>query len=642
MTNRQLAFATLVTACLSAAAVLPARARPPHKKALTDYLGPGASKKLNDCRTCHLPAEDGAEPEEAPPHNPFGKRLKRARSELKNLGKPSGIQARIEAVADEDSDGDGIANLLELVTGHFPGEALDRPATAELARGRAVIVELRRIASGYAWNPFERVQRPTLPSIRSLGWAKNPIDVFIAAEHEARGLSPRPEASRATLLRRIYLDLIGLPPTTDQLHAFEADECGNAYENVVDQLLASPRYGERWGRHWMDVWRYSDWAGWGQQIRDSQPHIWHWRDWIVESLNRDAPYDRMVVSMLAADEAWPEDESALRATGYLARNFKLLSREKWLQDTVDHTAQAFLGLTLGCARCHDHMYEPVLQKEYYQVRAIFEPHQVRIDRVPGTLDRSKDGLPRAYDAQLDARTLLFVRGDDRHPTGDPLAPGTPELLGVPFPDPKPVVLPRAAVDPDRRTFVIENQIAASRAEVAKAREALAALERESKDVEKLESARNELACADAQLAERLAVERAEALKARGLKDSAEWKARGRAGDENAASGCRGKCSPCRGSRTGSAQESRITGPRGSRQNSRTGPEGSCLGRAGDQATANHRVRPPCCHDLSCPEHRPAVGLGQMDHRSIEPVNSPGCRELSLGPAFRPRDCAVGQ
>src|ERR1700722_12458671 len=126
------------------------------------------------------------------------------------------------------------------------------------------------------------------------------------------------------------------------------------------------------------------------------------------------------------------------------------------------------------------MYEPVLQKEYYQVRAIFEPHQVRIDRVPGTLDRSKDGLPRAYDAQLDARTLLFVRGDDRHPTGDPLAPGTPELLGVPFPEPKPVLLPRAAIDPDRRTFVIEDEIAESRAEVAKARQALAALERESK------------------------------------------------------------------------------------------------------------------------------------------------------------------
>ncbi len=189
----------------------------------------------------------------------------------------------------------------------------------------------------------------------------------------------------------------------------------------------------------MDVWRYSDWAGWGQQVRDSQPHIWHWRDWIVESLNRDQPYDRMVVAMLAADEASPDDLDALRATGYLARNFKLLSREKWMQDVVDHTGQAFLGVTLGCARCHDHMYDPILQKEYYQVRAIFEPHQVRIDRVPGTLDTAKDGIPRAYDAQLDAKTLLFVRGDDRNPTGNPLSPGVPEALGVPFPEVKPVV-----------------------------------------------------------------------------------------------------------------------------------------------------------------------------------------------------------
>ena len=160
----------------------------------------------------------------------------------------------------------------------------------------------------------------------------------------------------------------------------------------------------------MDVWRYSDWAGWGKQVRDSQPHIWHWRDWIVESLNRDQPYDRMVVAMLAADEAWPDDVEALRATGYLARNFKLLSREKWMQDVVDHTAQAFLGVTLGCARCHDHMYEPILQKEYYQVRAIFEPHQVRIDRVPGTLDIAKNGLPRAYDAQPRRQDVPFCPG----------------------------------------------------------------------------------------------------------------------------------------------------------------------------------------------------------------------------------------
>ncbi len=273
---------------------------------------------------------------------------------------------------------------------------------------------------------------------------RNPIDAFIAAEHESRGLTPRPEASRPVLLRRLYLDLTGLPPTPDELHAFLDDESADAYEKVVDRLLASPRYGERWGRHWMDVWRYSDWAGWGKQVRDSQPHIWHWRDWIVESLNRDKPYDRMIVEMLAADEASPDDLDALRATGYLARNFKLLSREKWMQDVVDHTGQAFLGVTLGCARCHDHMYDPILQKDYYQVRAIFEPHQVRIDRVPGVLDTAKDGIPRAYDAQLDAKTLLFVRGDDRNPTGKPLAPGVPESLGGSF-DVKPVTLPLAAI-----------------------------------------------------------------------------------------------------------------------------------------------------------------------------------------------------
>src|SRR5262249_36162009 len=153
----------------------------------------------------------------------------------------------------------------------------------------------------------------------------------------------RPESQRGVLLRRVYLDLIGLPPTRAELHAFLQDTSPNAYEKVVDRLLASPQYGERWGRHWMDVWRYSDWAGWNQQVRDSQPHIWRWRDWIIESLNADRGYDQMVREMLAADELYPTDTNALRATGYLVRNFKLLSRETWMQDTVNHTAQAFLG-----------------------------------------------------------------------------------------------------------------------------------------------------------------------------------------------------------------------------------------------------------------------------------------------------------
>jgi len=501
-------------------------ARPPHKKALADYLGLGPARKLNDCRTCHLVPEQGADSLDERPHNPFGKRLKAARSELKRAGKPSGILARIEAIADEDSDGDGIPNLLELVTGHFPGEAEDQPATAELAKGRAAIAALKQAARGYAWNPFERVARPPLPVVRSNGWIQNPIDFFIAAAHESRGLMPRPEASRPVLLRRLYLDLTGLQPEPDELHAFLADDSADAYEKVVDRLLASPRYGERWGRHWMDVWRYSDWAGWGQQVRDSQPHIWHWRDWIVESLNGDQPYDRMVTAMLAADEACPDDLNALRATGYLARNFKLLSREKWMQDVVDHTGQAFLGVTLGCARCHDHMYDPILQKDYYQVRAVFEPHQVRIDRVPGTLDTAKDGLPHAYDGQLDAKTLLFVRGDDRNPRGGPLSPGVPEALNVPFPEVVPVVLPRGAIAPDRRGFVIRDQLAASRAKVAKVQQALTEIERKSKnqgsETIDRELARLDLALAEAQLTARVAVERAEALVEQGRTGSAEW------------------------------------------------------------------------------------------------------------------------
>ncbi len=191
-------IAMLVTVCLGSAE-LPALARPPHKKALADYLGSSSVRKLNDCRTCHLPAEEGADAFDSRPHNPFGKRLKAVRPQLKKAGKASGIPARVEAIADEDCDGDGISNLLELVTGHFPGEAGDRPADHELAGGRAAIAALRRAQSGYRWNPYERVARPEVPLVRRRDWVGNPIDSFIAAEHETRGLTPRPEATKTVL-----------------------------------------------------------------------------------------------------------------------------------------------------------------------------------------------------------------------------------------------------------------------------------------------------------------------------------------------------------------------------------------------------------------------------------------------------------
>src|SRR5262249_22043142 len=154
----------------------------------------------------------------------------------------------------------------------------DKPTDVEVAAAKQTLAAYRKFQSAYPWRPFEPVTRRALPNVKNADWVRNPIDRFIAAEHAEHGLTPRPEAPRATLLRRVFTDLTGLPPTPEELHAFLNDASPDAYEKVVNRLLASPRYGERWGRHWMDVWRYSDWAGWegGNQIRDSQPHIWHW------------------------------------------------------------------------------------------------------------------------------------------------------------------------------------------------------------------------------------------------------------------------------------------------------------------------------------------------------------------------------
>ncbi|MEX2187007.1 MAG: PSD1 and planctomycete cytochrome C domain-containing protein [Pirellulales bacterium] len=328
---------------------------------------------------------------------------------------------------------------------------------------------------------FKPVARPALPSTSRDGWTRGAIDRHVAAEFDRRKLAPQGEADRGTLLRRVYLDLIGLPPTTEELAAFVADESPDAYERVVDRLLASPQHGERWARHWMDVWRYSDWAGWtgGGQIRDSQPHIWHWRDWIVEALNADLPYDRMIVEMLAADEVSPTDENALRATGFLVRNYKMLSRETWMQDVVEHTSKAFLALTVNCAQCHDHMYDPILQEDYYRLRAVFEPHQVRIDQVSGQLDTKLDGLPRVYDADLDVKTKFYLRGDERTPDEDrKITPGVPTVFAAaPFGgerfDATAVDLPLAARYPALRDSVREDMLHGPREQLAAARRELA-------------------------------------------------------------------------------------------------------------------------------------------------------------------------
>jgi hypothetical protein len=457
----------------------PASSTPANKTALVKHYDKFLPKSLNACSTCHLPG-DNKHPETLAdfPHNPFGDRLRKLGEEAAKAGKKLDIPRRLGDIAKEDADKDGVDNETELLLGRQPGNAKDTPPKQALAEGRKKLGEWTKALASYRWKPFEPVQRPTVPVTRHSSLViRNPIDAFIAKEHQTRRLTPRPEASKEVLLRRVYLDLIGLVPTPEEMAAFLADKSPNAYEKVVDKLLASPRYGERWARHWMDVWRYSDWTGYQNVPRDSKPHIWRWRDWIIESLNADQGYDRMVMEMLAADELAPTDEDALRATGFLVRNFKSLSRERWLEDTIGHTFQAFQGVTMNCAKCHDHMYDPISQREYYEVRSIFEAHQVRTDRVPGQVDTDKtgDGLVRVYDSTVTPKTFLLVRGDERKPlTNEVIQPNVPRIFGARY-EAQPVTLPVFAVRPDKRDFVVNDDLAAMEEMLKHARETLADL-----------------------------------------------------------------------------------------------------------------------------------------------------------------------
>lgn len=456
-----------------------ANATPANRAAFSSHFGTFLARKLDNCATCH---QDSHAPHTTAlpstlaefPHNRFGARLRTLGEDLHKAGKKADIPRRIELTANEDSDHDGVDNLTEILLGHNPGDPNDKPSAVEIALAGSKKAAFARYLASYRWQPFESVKRPVVPTIRNPQFAiRNPIDAFIAAEHRAHGLNPRPEASKAALLRRVSVDLTGLAPTPIELEACLSDNSANAYEKVVDRLLASPRYGERWGRHWMDVWRYSDWAGWGDQIRDSKPFIWRWRDWIVESLNADKGYDRMVLEMLAADELCPDDPYALRATGFLVRNYKLLSREQWMDDVVNHSSKALLGVTMGCAKCHQHMYDPITNDEYYRLRAIFEPHNVRTDRIPGQPDTTKDGVVRAFDADPKALTYFYPRGDERNPDKSRvIEPGVPVALGGNYAV-QSVKLSRTACAPDKRDFVIQESLAAADKSVEDARKTLA-------------------------------------------------------------------------------------------------------------------------------------------------------------------------
>jgi mono/diheme cytochrome c family protein/class 3 adenylate cyclase len=261
----------------------------------------------------------------------------------------------------------------------WPG--VDEKALAEVSRAS---VEKKFTARQEKHWAFQPRLNPQPPAVRNSAWLRQPIDRFILAKLEEKGLSPAPAASKLALLRRATFDLTGLPPTDAEVSAFLGDSSANAFERVLDRLLASPRYGEKWGRHWLDVARYADSTGADEDHR--YPEAWKYRDWVIDAFNRDLPFDRMILDQMAGDMMPPEGDDAasgvnrrgLIATGFLAIGPRLIAeqdKKKMFYDFVDEqiatTSRGLLGLTMDCARCHDHKFDPISQKDYYSLASIF-------------------------------------------------------------------------------------------------------------------------------------------------------------------------------------------------------------------------------------------------------------------------------
>jgi hypothetical protein len=269
---------------------------------------------------------------------------------------------------------------------------------------------------------FRRVQRPAAPAVRDRAWVRTPIDAFVLSRLERAGLAPAGRADRRALLRRVYLDLVGMPPTPQEQQAFLRDPSPGAFEKVVDRLLARPEYGERWGRHWLDVVRYAESNGYERD--GTKPNAWRYRDYVINALNQDKPYDRFLTEQLAGDELPDSSAETQIATTFLRLGTwddepadPLVDRYDQLDDVLGTAATAFLAVTLRCARCHDHKFEPFPQSDYYSLLAVFEPlkrpqnNRVELDRLAGTqteltayqrlLDRST-GRIAAIEKQIEA------------------------------------------------------------------------------------------------------------------------------------------------------------------------------------------------------------------------------------------------
>jgi hypothetical protein len=304
---------------------------------------------------------------------------------------------------------------------------------------------------------FVAPARPAIPAVKNARWVRNPVDHFVLARLEKEHLAPSPEADRRTLIRRLYLDLLGLPPTPEQVRAFLSDKAPDAYERLVDALLDSPHFGERWGRHWLDLARYADSSGY--QVDRPRPFAWVYRDWVINAFNDDLPFDQFTVEQLAGDLLPGASLEQKAAAGF--HRLTLMNHEDGVDqeefrckarvDRVSVTGTAWLGLTLGCAECHNHKYDPISQREFYQVYAFFNNAQeVDVPMAPPTnqvvrTNSSADARwpaarhrriePQGTNASLEsfaenvtpARAAIHVRGDFLR-KGEEVNAGTPAVL----------------------------------------------------------------------------------------------------------------------------------------------------------------------------------------------------------------------
>jgi hypothetical protein len=237
--------------------------------------------------------------------------------------------------------------------------------------------------AGLDWWAFQPVARPQAPAVKDREWVRSPIDAFIRAKLEVRKIARAPPADKATLLRRAKYDLLGLPPTPDEIDAFLADDSADAYEKLLDRLLASPHYGERWGRHWLDVVRFGESDGFeNDKLRE---HAWPYRDYVIRSFNDDKPYAQFVKEQLAGDVLQPLTRDGLLGTGFLvagpwdevqfvgkSKLERMRTHEEQVEEMLGAVGQTFLGLTVNCARCHDHKFDPIPQRDYYRLKAVFD------------------------------------------------------------------------------------------------------------------------------------------------------------------------------------------------------------------------------------------------------------------------------